>query len=60
MRKSNPTADKITKHVLQYLLNRFTLAPGDINNIRLIVTRALGKPIKETKQIKNSKKGPID
>jgi hypothetical protein len=53
MRKPNPIADKITKHVLEYLLNRFQLGPGDINNIRLIITRALNKNTKKTK-------GPID
>ena len=61
MRKPNPIADNITKHVLQYLLTKFTLAPGDVNNIRMIITRALNrnnkvKPITENKK----KKGPID
>jgi hypothetical protein len=49
MRKLNPLADKVTKHVLEYLLNKFDLKPGDINNIRLIITRAI---VKNTKNIK--------
>jgi hypothetical protein len=49
MRKPNPLADKVTKHVLEYLLNKFTLKPGDINDIRLIITRALAKNTKNTK-----------
>ena len=56
MRKSNPLADKITKDVLEYLLSRFNLAPGDINNIRQIITKSL---IKNFKNFKNSK-GPIE
>jgi hypothetical protein len=56
MRKPNPIADKITKHVLEYLLNRFQLAPGDINNIRLIITKALSKNLKNFK----NNNGPID
>jgi hypothetical protein len=61
MRKPNPVADKITKHVLEYLLNKFTLSPGDVNNIRMIITRALNRnnKIKITPEIKK-KKGPID
>ena len=49
MRKPNPIADKVAKHVLEYLLNRFQLAPGDINNIRLIITKALNKNSKNLK-----------
>jgi hypothetical protein len=52
MRKPNPIADKVTKHVLEYLLNRFQLAPGDINNIRLIISKALSKNLKNPKNIK--------
>jgi len=62
MRKPNPIADKITKHVLEYLLNKFTLAPGDINNIRLIITRALNRnsKVKVSPSInsKKNKKAP--
>ena len=62
MRKPNPLADKITKHVLAYLLNKFHLAPGDINNIRMIITRALNKNTKDVIPPINNKKnkGPID
>ena len=63
MRKPNPLADKVTKHVLEYLLSQFTLKPGDINNIRLIITRALNKNTKEKIlpfQKNKNKKGPID
>jgi hypothetical protein len=62
MRKPNPIADKITKHVLEYLLSRFTLNPGDINNIRLIITRALNRNTKDTPTpiTNKKKKGPID
>jgi hypothetical protein len=64
MRKPNPIADKITKHVLEYLLNKFTLAPGDVNNIRMIITRTLNRDskIKVSSDIntKKNKKGPID
>ena len=62
MRKPNPLADKVTKHVLEYLLNKFHLEPGDIKNIHLIITRALSKNSKENLiqlPIKK-KKGPID
>ena len=58
MRKPNPIADKVTKHVLEYLLNKFTLQPGDINNIRLIINRALTNNTK--KQNYKNQKGPID
>jgi hypothetical protein len=43
MRKPNSLADRVTKHVLEYLLNKFELKPGDINNIHLIITRAINK-----------------
>ena len=56
MRKSNLIADKVTKHVLEYLLNRFELKPGDINNLRLIITKILNK---NSKNFKNNN-GPID
>jgi hypothetical protein len=57
MRKSNPLADTVTKHVLQYLLNKFHLQPGDINNIRMIITRSLNKntKIKPIQEIKKKK-----
>ena len=59
MRKPNPLADKVTKHVLEYLLNKFHLKPGDIKNIHLIITRALNKNTKDTPiQIPNKKKAP--
>ena len=64
MRKPNPLADKVTKHVLEYLLTRFNLQPGDINNIRMIITRSFDRNTKpqinlpELKKKKN--KGPID
>lgn len=64
MRKPNPIADKVTKHVLEYLLTRFNIEPGDINNIRMIIAKALNKNTKsqivlpELKKKKN--KGPID
>ena len=62
MRKSNLIADKITKHVLQYLLTRFNLQPGDINNIRMIITRSLNRNSKQpiVPDIKKKNKGPID
>jgi hypothetical protein len=62
MHKSNPLADKITKHVLEYLLNKFNLQPGDINNIRMIITRSLIKNNKQpiVPKINKKKKGPID
>jgi hypothetical protein len=62
MRKSNPLADTVTKHVLTYLLNKFHLQPGDINNIRMIITRSLNKNNKQPiiPEIKKKKKGPID
>ena len=63
MRKPNPLADKVTKHVLEYLLSQFTLNPGDINNKRLIIARALNKNTKEKIlpfQKNKNKKGPID
>ena len=46
MRKPNPLADKVTRHVLEYLLNKFDLKPGEINDIRLIIIRALEKNTK--------------
>ena len=60
MRKPNPLADKVTKHVLEYLLSKFHLAPGDINNIRMIVTRSLNRNNKQTvlPKIKKKKKAP--
>ena len=63
MRKPNPTSDKITKHVLEYLLTRFNLTAGDINNIRFIITQATHKHqikpnLQDNKKKKN--KGPID
>jgi hypothetical protein len=64
MRKPNLAADKVTKHVLEYLLTRFNLQPGDINNIRMIITRSLNKNTKSQivlPELKNKKnKGPID
>ncbi len=56
MRKPNPVADKITKHVLEYLLNKFTLSPGDVNNIRMIITRTLNRNSKIKPIIENKKK----
>ena len=64
MRKPSPLADKVTKHVLEYMLTRFNIEPGDINNIRMIIAKALNKNTKsqivlpELKKKKN--KGPID
>ena len=61
MRKPNPIADKITKHVLEYLLNKFALSPGDVNNIRMIITGTLNRNSKIKPIIENKKKkGPID
>ena len=62
MRKPNPLADKVTKHVLEYLLSKFHLAPGDINNIRIIITRSLNRNNKQpiVPEIKKKNKGPID
>jgi hypothetical protein len=49
MHKPNLVADKITKHVLEYLLSRFHLKPGDINNIRMIISKSLVKNTKKDK-----------
>ena len=61
MRKPNPLADKVTKHVLEYILTQFDIKPNQINDIRLIITRALDKNTKSqiVPQTKK-KKGPID
>ena len=60
MRKPNPLADKVTKHVLEYLLNKFALQPGDITNIRLIINKALSKNTKQIDFFQKKNKGPID
>lgn len=62
MRKPNSLADTVTKHVLEYLLNRFHLQAGDINNIRMIITRSLNRNNKQPIVPNNKKKnkGPID
>ena len=62
MRKPNPLADKVAKHVLSYLLNNFHLKTNDINNIRLIITRALNKNTKsnDLPPVSKKNKGPID
>jgi hypothetical protein len=64
MRKPNLTADKVTKHVLEYLLHKFILEPGDINNIRIIINKTLTnntKPQINLPELKKKKnKGPID
>ncbi len=56
MRKSNPIADNVTKHVLEYLLNKFTLSPGDVNNIRMIITKTINRNSKIKPIIENKKK----
>lgn len=60
MRNTNIIADKITKNVLTYLLNNFHLAPGDINNIRLIVSKTLANSKFQIpkKNLKENKKAP--
>ena len=64
MRKLNPLADKVTKHVLEYMLTRFNLQPGDINNIRIIINKTLTNNTKQEIKLpelkKKKNKGPID
>ena len=55
MRKPNPIADKVTKHVLEYLLTQFHLQPGDINNIRIIINKTLNNNTKEQKKLPEPK-----